>query len=225
MGEQNFSAFMGDMNETEEESGQMITYGESDDRFGAWWTDGILSYSVDTIGLTEDENERVIKELTNITADMPGGQFQGDRNVGMPNPMVEYDNFPELDEKIDFEYLYLTESDGFHCDQIFLIGETLVDLDFESKDDDEVEACVRTSKGTEDTTGYYGVEYEEVTMNEITVHKGESKGETADEYARVAWWTDGTYTYAVSFERLEDEKEFDSLLESLVERSTFINQK
>lgn len=155
-----------------------------------------------------------------------GGQLSDDTGnmAGMINPMVEYETFPDLEAVIDFEYLIIPESNGFHCEDIYLISDTTVDLEYDSKDNDEIEACVRTAKGTDDITGYYGAEYKDVKIGEITVHKGEYQGSAADDYVRLAWWTDGTFCYSVSFEKLQDETVFDSLLESAVEASTFLNK-
>ncbi len=147
-----------------------------------------------------------------------------DEMTSMVNPMVEYSTFPELEKQIDFEYLIIPESNGFQCENIYLISKETVDIDYVSKENAEVEACVRTAKGNEDISGYYGMSYQEEKIGDITVQKGEFKGETKDEYARVAWWTNGSFTYAVSFKRLEAEAVFDSLLESAVELSATLNQ-
>lgn len=182
----------------------------------------------------QQTEENTIEEVVEATPEKVETQEQSSESIteqaeetepeaSMVNPMVEYATYPELEEQIDFDYLFIPESDGYHCTKIFLIGGETVDLRFDSKDIEGAEACVRTAKGTEDINGYYGAEYEEVKIGEVTVNKGCYKGETADEYMDLAWWTDGTYSYGVSFSRLDPET-FDSLLESAVGLSTRINQ-
>ncbi|MDO5575347.1 MAG: hypothetical protein Q4G60_15360 [bacterium] len=223
-GNENFSLFMGDMDQTEEESGQTIRYGNTEDNFGACWTDGVLSYSVDTIGLSKDENEQLIEELAGITASMPGGQLADEQTSALPNPMVEYETYPELEKHIDFEYLIIPESNGYTCDDIYLIGGEVVQLDYESKDEDDCEATVRTARGTEDITGYCDMQYQDEKIGNITVHKCIYLSETEDDNAKLAWWTDGTYTYSMKFS-LKEHDDFDSQVESAVDYTTRINLK
>lgn len=216
--DQDITVGMGTEVDTEDENGAAVHISQSDDKtyLSAWWSDGILSYSVETLNVDEDTFENMVEELTGFTAAYPGGVIDNSPDSQVVNPMVEYKTYEEAEAAAGFKGLYLIGASGYDIDDVYVINNTLLNYDYEGREDADQDLTVRTAKGTEDISGFYGVTYTDQQIGGATVHTG------TYEDSSIAWWTDGTYAFSVSAEEVTQDT-FLSLVESLVETSKTLN--
>ena len=210
---QDITAGTGKETGTEKQNNAEVHIAQSDDKtyYSAWWSDGILSYSVEALNVEESIFKNMIEELTGITEAYPGGVINNSLASMMANPMVEYDTYEEAEKAVGFKGLYLIAASGYDIDDIYVINNSLLSCEYEGRDTD-YDLDVRTSRGTKDNSGFYGVAYKEQQIAGVAVHVGTYKN------SHVAWWTNGTYAFSVSAEKVSQDI-FNSLAENLVEAS------
>lgn len=131
--------------------------------------------------------------------------------VGMPNPMVPYENLDELTKVCDFEILYPANTENFTDFKYFLISDTLADCRLTNKNNNQ-EISYRSAKGSNDISGYYGYTPTKSKINNIEINTYK----TDDGYA--SWWTNNDMSYSISAKNI-NENEYNTLLNEAVELS------
>ncbi len=125
----------------------------------------------------------------------------------VPNPMVKYDSLEALSKKIDFPIAELPEDLSYKLDEMYIISGNIVQLDY-ADEAGEVDISLRKSKGSEDISGIYGVDYKQETLSGIPVNVGTYKD------IHVAWFLYEDYSYSVTATGLTGVS-FDNLLISI----------
>lgn len=126
------------------------------------------------------------------------------------NPIQDYESYEALQDAAGFAVLDLPKTFATKNKTYCMIGDTMAEIDQISADNHLI--TIRMQKGTEDITGYFGVSFEEQPLLGVTVHVGETEDDM------VAWWTDGTYTFALILNGSTKES-FYTMLEALVNES------
>lgn len=142
------------------------------------------------------------------------------KNVGMPNPIVEYNTYQEAANVTGFAPLYLPEVSGYACDYISVISGKTADLGFSRMGDSDVTLRVRTAlnkNAGSNLSGVYSVDWDKETIGdtEVRIAQIDNLGE---EY--VAMWRVGDYTFSAQSKGLSGAA-FRNILENgLVDTST-----
>lgn len=94
--------------------------------------------------------------------------------VGLPNPMVEYDNVLAAEKAAGFTPLYLPEISGYYTSSVFIYHKNLVDIRYTSSTNPQTKLAIRSAKvatqKTADISGIYGVKWEKKTIDGIEVN-------------------------------------------------------
>ena len=152
---------------------------------------------------------------------------QTDGKVGLPNPSIISEQPPLIQDSFSEGYLSaeeLSKAVGFNLFEInnlpFKAKETnyiAIDKDFAeiNYSGEENSLTYRKSVGTEDNSGDYNVyDYSgEIEINKIKVTvKGEA------ESLKLAFWTDGKYSYSISLDKAVTQKEMKDLIMEATEK-------
>lgn len=92
-----------------------------------------------------------------------------DLMVGMPNPMVEYENYREAADVLGFNPLYLPKMAGYRSDDIFVIGGKTGDIRYSGADGSTIIIRSAKARSNEDISGIYGVKWQNRRVSETTV--------------------------------------------------------
>lgn len=165
------------------------------------------------------ENESLSDNIPETSADAKtsGNGLSDDSETDeMANPMVEYKTIPEIEHALGFDPLYLPESSGYTGSEMYVIGESLADLRYISKNGGKEEISVRSalkdSTDTEDVSGYYGDDWHDRKVSNTIVGIG---GGTADaDNTFFARWSNDKYLFSVSGDL--DEAAFMDIVDTLV---------
>lgn len=108
-----------------------------------------------------------------------------------------FDTFPEAEDAAGFSLLVLPEVTRFATDNepdIILNEDKVVEVYYHRDDGEQHLACVRTSKGTEDNTGYQNIKYEKTNISGQSVNIGND----TEEKLQIAWWTENGMAYSLT---------------------------
>ncbi len=136
--------------------------------------------------------------------------------VGMPNPLVEYQNYSELMDAVDFRPLSMPRGTFLAgkykpTDYIAISGQ-VADVRYALEDEGTLTIrSAKVGKGSQDISGIYGVKWKEVNFDGVTVSRAKLKDK-----AYAARWSVGEYTFSVTSEKLK-EKDFKKLISVLVD--------
>ncbi len=138
---------------------------------------------------------------------------------GIPNPIVEYTNVPDMELALGFPVLYLPGNlyATYHPAVVInSIGGTISDLHFRSREDDSrimVRTALLKTVNTEDISGYNGVEWKLQDVGDIK-HTQVNVAITEDG-THVARWTKGRFVFAIAIKDM-DEKNFRFVLKNYI---------
>ena len=116
-------------------------------------------------------------------------------NIGTPNPFIDCKTIEEAEELAGFTMSLPKQlPDGYSLKQILAIKDEMIQVFYENGDD---QLLIRKAVGTEDISGDYNSypENQNITVNGLTIHTKGSNGTI-----NVATWTDGGYSYSISFQ-------------------------
>lgn len=157
-------------------------------------------------------------EPAEAQAEQPAAQAAAPavQNTAMPNPIAKYDNITKLNNALGFRALYVPRIYGYECTNMYIIGGDLAQLSFKSNIDAS-ELIVRTARrdsvGTDEISGYYGVNWSEKVISRTkTLYGIAPNGNT------VVSWVSGKYAFSVSMKNL-DEATFLRQMKGLVRTS------
>lgn len=116
-------------------------------------------------------------------------------NIGMPSPLIDCNTMEEAEKLAGFTMsLPKNLPEGYSIKLIQAIKDKLIQVFYENGDD---ELLIRKAVGKEDISGDYNnyPENQSITVNGVTVETKGSNGKV-----NVATWTDGDYSYSISFQ-------------------------
>lgn len=132
--------------------------------------------------------------------------YPGD--VGVPNPMVEYSSYDDLDNALGFEPLFLTKSFGYKCDAFYSISGKTADIRYTN--DQGAEVTVRTARlvpeESNDISGVYTGKWKEKTIGNTPLKVAKL---SKDSFA--ASWTEDAFAFSLTGDHMTEE-EFMKLL-------------
>ena len=134
----------------------------------------------------------------------------------LPNPIAKYDTINKLNTALGFRALYVPRIYGYECTSMYIIGGDLAQLSFKSNIDSStllVRTARRDSVGTDEISGYYGVNWTEKIISRTKTLYG-----TAPNGNTVVCWVVGKYAFSVSMANL-DEATFLRQMKGLVRTS------
>lgn len=157
--------------------------------------DGTTYVPVDFYNLFEMESAFVkYNEDGTVEINPNFNQEEDNTNIGVPNPITEFNNMDELNEKMAFEVKAPVIEENLNLIRISSIGDDLAELVYGTEDSN---VTFRVSLGTEDNSGEYSdLDEEKMSINGIDVTV---KGDTPE----LVIWTDNTYSYSLSAHNFE----------------------
>lgn len=148
--------------------------------------------------------------------------------VGMPNPMIEYKDVPELEKAIGFPVMYLPSNlySLYHpAVHVFAISGQVADLRFENKADGTkitLRSALKERVLTDDISGCYGFAWHKQSAGDVKRTKVDvgipAEGE------RVAKWEAGRFVFSLYVTGVDDDS-FAPLLKNFVAVSNRFSYK
>lgn len=118
-------------------------------------------------------------------------------NVGMPNPMLSYDSYADMEQVLGFKPLIFPKSSGLVENARYVIGDTTADIRYKSRyglNGREESFLLRTARGDfapEAISGLYGYNWEDKTISHTRV-----KIAKINDSAYAAVWISGGFSFA-----------------------------
>lgn len=144
--------------------------------------------------------------------------------VGIPNPMVAYDDVAAAKAAAGFTPLYLPSLSGYHVSQVWVIGGDLIDIEYTADGQIATKFRLRTARCTEllndDISGIYGVKWEKKSLDDLEVSIAQVPAKSKvypDGYA--AHWRHGNMLFSVSADYIGKPEFMHLLKNGLVEMS------
>ena len=135
-----------------------------------------------------------------------------DLMVGMPNPMVEYENYREAADVLSFNPLYLPKMAGYRSDDIFVIGGKTGDIRYSGADGSTIIIRSAKARSNEDISGIYGVKWQNRRVSETTVSVAQVSPQSW-----AARWHVGKYVFSAVGENMKEGEFFRLLSDGLVD--------
>lgn len=122
--------------------------------------------------------------------------------VNLANPLVQYSNFEELADAVNFTPLYIPKKAGFSIDSLAAIDGRIAEIRYGRRWEPEVSLRVRTYKRADgeelkDISGVNGVKWRVDMSSGTSVYIAK-----IDENKHVAAWASGDYTFSAQVENL-----------------------
>lgn len=163
-----------------------------------------------------------------------------EKAVGVPNPMVSYDNVVSAKAAAGFQPLYLPSISGYHVSNVWVIAGDVIDIEYTSDIEPVSKFRLRTARCTElmnestngtymagalgtsnegGISGIYGAKWQQEKINGLPVSIAEIPKENTAPVDYAAHWTHNNMLFSASSENMTY-REFWRLLEhGLVELS------
>ena len=144
--------------------------------------------------------------------------------VGVPNPMVAYDDVAAAKAAAGFTPLYLPSFSGYHVSQVWVIAGDVIDIEYTADGQIATKFRLRTARCTElmndDISGIYGVNWEKENLDGLDVFVAQVPAESKvypDGYA--AHWSHGNMLFSISADYIGKPEFMHLLKNGLVEMS------
>lgn len=138
------------------------------------------------------------------------------KTAGMKNPLHLCQTVNEANKILGYRPLYVPRIYGYEVDKIYVIGDAMAQLTFISNIDDStliVRTAVIEEVGTDEISGYYGVNWQERPMSRSHTLYG-----TTQDGKQIVSWVEGRYAFSVICTNL-DEQTFMRQMKGLVRTS------
>ena len=140
------------------------------------------------------------------------------RSVTLPNPVVNYANFNEMVQALQFTPLYIPKKSGYSIISMVAINK-IAEIRYVRKWEQNVSLNVRTYHRAEgeqlkDISGVQGVKWRVNTANGITIYIAK-----IEENKHVAAWAVGNYTFSAYVENLSFASFYSLVADELVDLS------